>query len=145
MVAGIMYSRVRIFLLVLIALAALLSPVSALALPPGGTFVDDDGNPHEGYIEAIAAAGITSGCNPPINDKYCPDRNLTRGEMAVLLAKTLGLSSDGGRDWFSDDNGSPFENRINQLAAAGITIRSSAHTRRLLAGRWRPSWYVPIT
>ncbi len=121
MVAGSMYSRVRIFLLVLIALAALLAPVAALALPPGGTFIDDDGNPHEGYIEAIAAAGITSGCNPPINDKYCPDRNLTRGEMAGLLAKTLGLTSDGGKDWFSDDNGSPFESRINQLAAAGIT------------------------
>ena len=33
-------------------------------LPPGGTFTDDNGNEHEGMIEAIAAAGITLGCNP---------------------------------------------------------------------------------
>lgn len=32
-----------------------------------GTFTDDDGNVHEGYIEAIAAEGITGGCNPPDN------------------------------------------------------------------------------
>jgi|GEM_PF-1902410 len=122
MVARNMYNRARISLVVLTALATLFAPAVATALPPGGSFTDDDGSPHEGYIEAIAAAGITNGCNPPINDRYCPDRNLTRGEMAVLLARTLGLSSDGGRDWFSDDNGSPFEDRINQIAAAGITL-----------------------
>ena len=36
----------------------------AFDLPPGGTFIDDDGNVHEGVIEAIAAEGITRGCNP---------------------------------------------------------------------------------
>jgi len=40
----------------------------ARALPPGGTFVDDDGNLQEGNIEAIAALGITRGRNPPEND-----------------------------------------------------------------------------
>lgn len=42
------------------------------------------------FIEALAASGITAGCqaNPPL---YCPDRTLTRGEMAVYLAKALGL------------------------------------------------------
>ncbi len=32
-------------------------------LPPGGTFSDDNGNIHEGNIEAIAAEGVTKGCN----------------------------------------------------------------------------------
>ncbi len=41
------------------------------------------------YIEALAAAGITSGCG---NGNYCPDAALTRGQVAVLLAKALGLS-----------------------------------------------------
>ena len=48
------------------------SAVGAGSLPPGGTFFDDNGNIHEGNIEAIAAAGITRGCNPPTNNRYCP-------------------------------------------------------------------------
>ncbi|MGA7280180.1 MAG: hypothetical protein WBZ40_00210, partial [Acidimicrobiia bacterium] len=60
-------------------------------LPPGGSFVDDDGNVHEGGIEAIAAAEITQGCNPPANDRYCPDRVVTRGQMAAFLSRALHL------------------------------------------------------
>ncbi len=42
------------------------------------------------YIEALYASGITAGCgtNPLV---YCPDRSVTRAEMAVYLAKALGL------------------------------------------------------
>jgi parallel beta-helix repeat protein len=93
---------------------------AAGALPPGGTFVDDDGSVHEGYIEAIAAAGITRGCNPT-GDRYCPDETVTRGQMAAFLVRALGLTSTGGRDWFTDDDGSVFEGDINKLAAAGVT------------------------
>jgi len=107
------------------ALAAALLLVGAVAataaLPPDGTFTDDNGNVHEGYIEAIAAAGITKGCNPPVNDKYCPADLVTRGQMAAFLTRTLGLTDDGGKDWFADDDGNVFEQDINRLAAAGIT------------------------
>ena len=42
------------------------------------------------FIEALSQAGVTGGCqaNPPL---YCPDAPLTRGQMAVFLAKALGL------------------------------------------------------
>jgi S-layer family protein len=40
------------------------------------------------YIEALAASGITGGCG---GGNYCPDNPLTRGQMAVFLAKALGL------------------------------------------------------
>ena len=40
------------------------------------------------YIEALSASGITSGCG---GGNYCPDAPLTRGQMAVFLAKALGL------------------------------------------------------
>jgi hypothetical protein len=40
------------------------------------------------FIEALAASGITAGCG---SGNYCPSRYLTRGEMAVFLAKALGL------------------------------------------------------
>ena len=42
------------------------------------------------YIEALVASGATAGCSttPP---QYCPDAPVTRGQMAVFLARTLGL------------------------------------------------------
>jgi hypothetical protein len=99
---------------------ALLLALLLAVLPPGGTFVDDDGNVHEGGIEAIAAEGITRGCNPPVNDRYCPDRTVTRGQMAVFLSRALHLPA-AGRDYFIDDSTSVFEDGINRLAASGIT------------------------
>ena len=39
-------------------------------------------------IEALAASGITSGCG---GGNYCPNQGLTRAQMAVFLAKALGL------------------------------------------------------
>jgi hypothetical protein len=40
------------------------------------------------FIEALAASGITGGCG---GGNFCPDAPLTRGQMAVFLAKALGL------------------------------------------------------
>jgi hypothetical protein len=90
-------------------------------LPPGGTFIDDDGNVHEGGIEAIAAEGITSGCNPPSNNRYCPGQTVTRGQMAAFIVRAIDLSPPV-EDLFADDDGHLFENAINHLATAGITI-----------------------
>jgi len=42
------------------------------------------------FIEAFNSAGITAGCNAS-PAMYCPDRNVTRREMAVFFAKALGL------------------------------------------------------
>jgi len=100
--------------------SALVLAVLMAVLPPGGTFTDDDGNVHEGGIEAIAAESITLGCNPPTNDRYCPDRTVTRGEMAVFISRALGLASTS-TNYFTDDNGHIFEGGINRLRAAGIT------------------------
>jgi len=40
------------------------------------------------HVEALAASGITAGCG---GANFCPDNTLTRVEMAVFLAKALGL------------------------------------------------------
>jgi hypothetical protein len=101
-----------------IALVVAATPAMA-QLSPGGSFVDDDGNVHEGYIEAIRAEDITRGCNPPVNDRYCPDESVTRGEMAAFLTRALGLPP--GTDHFDDDQESIFADDINALAGAGIT------------------------
>ena len=47
--------------------------------------MDDDGNIHESAIDILGTAGVTKGCNPPANDQFCPDRTITRGEMAAFL------------------------------------------------------------
>ena len=104
-----------------IALALILAlPSVALAADPGGTFTDDDGNIFEGWIEAVAAEDITKGCNPPFNDRFCPDLSVDRGAMAAFLKRALDLPNTA-QDFFDDDNNSIFENDINAIAAAGIT------------------------
>ncbi|VAV99448.1 Beta-galactosidase, partial [hydrothermal vent metagenome] len=87
----------------------------------GNTFTDDDGSLFENDIAKLAAAGITQGCNPPTNDRFCPTENVTREQMAAFLVRSLGLTDNGGGNTFTDDDGSVFENDIAKLAAAGIT------------------------
>jgi hypothetical protein len=112
--------RLTAVLLVLASLVVSVSMAVAEELPPGGSFIDDDGNIHEGNIEAIAAEGITKGCNPPTNDRYCPERSVTRGQMAAFLSRALHLSTTS-TGFFTDVGDSVFEADINKLAAAGIT------------------------
>ncbi|MGH8913487.1 MAG: S-layer homology domain-containing protein [Acidimicrobiia bacterium] len=109
---------VAIIVLVGAAVVAWPRQVDAVTLP--GTFIDDNGNIHENGIEAIAAAGITLGCNPPTNNRFCPNDNVTRAEAATFLARALGLPDDGV-DHFTDDDGHVLEGGINRLAASGIT------------------------
>lgn len=186
-------TKQRLLGLVTVATLLLTATVAGAALPPGGTFTDDDGNTHEGNIEAIAAEEITKGCNPPANDlycpddpvtraqmaaflhrafpelpilfpeagsfsdvwdpvvdegtpplfyediewlaqtgvtrgcdppantKFCPDDPVTRGQMAAFLVRAVGYTDDGGGDLFTDDDDSIFESDIDKLATAGVT------------------------
>lgn len=41
------------------------------------------------YVEALKASGITGGCGD--GTAFCPDASLTRRQMAIFLAKALGL------------------------------------------------------
>ncbi len=69
----------------------------------------------------LANEGVTKGCNPPTNDEYCPNSNVTRGQMAAFLVRFLGLTDQNPAIDFVDDNGSIFEDNIEKLATAGIT------------------------
>ncbi len=40
------------------------------------------------YVEAMTAAGITIGCTP---DSFCPNAPVTRGQLALMLGRALGL------------------------------------------------------
>jgi len=87
----------------------------------GNEFVDDDGTVFEGDIDRLATAGVTRGCNPPRNDRFCPDDFVTRGQMAAFLVRALDLTGSDAGDRFGDDNGHVFESDIELLAAAGVT------------------------
>ncbi len=106
--------------LTVVAFSVFATAAASAALPPGGTFIDDDGDVHEGSIEAIYAAGLTVGCDER-GIRYCPDIGVTRGQMAAFLARALNLPASSD-DRFTDDDRSEFEGAINKVAAAGITV-----------------------
>ena len=61
----------------------------ALHLPATSTdyFTDDNSTTFEGNINRLAASGITKGCTPTT---FCPNPNVTRGQMAAFLHRALG-------------------------------------------------------
>jgi subtilisin family serine protease len=77
------------------------------------------------YVTALYESGITGGCSAdPL--LFCPDRGITRAEMAVFLETSLGHPPEAcGETLFTDVNsatvGSAFCGFIETLAADGIT------------------------
>ena len=58
--------------------------------PAAATFADvPTSHPFFRAIEAVAGAGITSGCG---GGNFCPNQAVTRGELAKFLANGLGLN-----------------------------------------------------
>ncbi len=112
--------RYSLLMTAAVMVAAMAAPAAADPLVPGGTFTDDDGNTHEGFIEAVAAERITLGCNPPANTNYCPGQGVSRQQMATFLVRALDLPATS-TDYFTDDTGSVHETNINALRASGIT------------------------
>jgi hypothetical protein len=86
-----------------------------------GYFRDDEESVHQIDIDKLFEAGITKGCNPPLNDQYCPQREITRGEMAAFLRRNLELPA-AETDYFADDSASIFEADINALTEVGIAF-----------------------
>ena len=105
-----------------LALAVVLSAGTALANGASGRFSDDDGSIHETAIEAIAAADVTRGCDPPQNSSFCPEATVTRGQMAAFLARAFTARVPTGEPTeFEDVTGSIFRDDIDWLSSSGIT------------------------
>lgn len=104
---------------------------------PVGTrdhFDDDDGSPHEPWVNSLAEVGIADGTSA---GTYEPGGAVTRAQMAKLLTRAYeyrGTQHDrqaapqaaarrlpDGDDYFSDDDGLVLEPDINKAAAAGFT------------------------
>lgn len=91
-----------------------------LEYPGTGRFGDDDGSVHEGNIEAMAYNGIMEGCDFT-EALFCPFDKVSRAQFAAFLDRALDLPVTD-RDFFEDDNGDPYEESINRVASAGITL-----------------------
>lgn len=93
----------------------------AATTPPAplapGEFRDVTGGAHAAAIKAIALQEVTNGCTAEL---YCPNREITRAQMAALLTRARNLPSTS-RSYFTDVAGSPHAAAINALAAAGVT------------------------
>jgi hypothetical protein len=90
----------------------------ALDLPPSPTdhFEDDDGNPAEKAINALAAAGATRGCG---QGRFCPDRVLTRGEMSSLIVGAMKWVLPANSYPYADLDQSQFGRATKALARRG--------------------------
>ena len=67
--------------------------------PASATFSDVPvGSQGFAQVEALAASGITAGCD---SSHYCPSQPVTRLQMAIYLAKALGLH------WTGDEHVAP--------------------------------------
>ena len=70
-------------------MAAFLVRAFDLPVSTGNSFSDDDDSVFQAEIESLAASGVTSGCS---QDRFCPSRPVTRGEMAAFLVRVLAVT-----------------------------------------------------
>jgi hypothetical protein len=56
------------------------------------------------YISAVMDAGITKGCNPPENDRFCPEDVVTRAQMAAFIIRAIEgePTSSNANPYFAD-------------------------------------------
>lgn len=95
-----------LFLVVLV----LMVPVTVRA---AGGFTDvDDSNVFKDDIQWMADNGITKGCNPPLNDEFCPKDKVSREQMAAFIHR---LSDAGVVDAATLEGAT-----LDEVIAAGI-------------------------
>ena len=75
---------------------------------------------HARFIERMAELGVTEGCGD--GNGFCPDRTVTRAQMAVFLSRAFNLP-DGPDPSFSDVPGNAwYADEVARLTASGITV-----------------------
>lgn len=93
--------------------------------PATGSHFDDVGTQAD-TINALAEAGVVAGCAPR---RFCPQRPVTRAQLAAMLVRALpGLEPVSGTRFRDLPDGYVHTGAINALAAAGIT--QGCDTRR---------------
>lgn len=80
------------------------------------TFADLGDASYVDAVEAIAAKGIINGCD---DEMFCPDREVTRGQLATMLVEALELEPVE-QQRFTDIDSSVHRDNINAIAVHDI-------------------------
>ena len=87
----------------------------------------DSGSFYAAFIERMAELEVTKGCGD--GSGFCPDRNVTRAEMAVFISRAYDLP-DGPDPGFSDvPSDAWYAADVGRLAASKITVGCGDGTR----------------
>ena len=70
-------------------------------------------------INRLATAGVTLGCD---RDRFCPTQTVTRQQMAAFIVRALDLTETSGLRFDDVPAGSTFEDHIDRLATAEVTL-----------------------
>jgi hypothetical protein len=109
-------------------MAAFLVRALDLEDPSAIAFSDTDGHVFEDDISRLAAAGITRGCNPPSNDRFCPDEPVRRDEMATFLSRTYDIHVTGSTTTSSSSTTSSSTTSITTPVTSSSTSTSTSTT-----------------
>ena len=74
---------------------------------------------HAPFIERMAEHGVTTGCGDGTG--FCPDRNVTRAEMAVFLTRAFGLPVDADPGFPDVPGDAWYVAAVSSLVASDIT------------------------
>ena len=99
-------------------------------------YVDDEQSPHEASINDLADAGILTGTGPAT---YSPDRPVTRGQVATMVARTFervaGAGAPAQASFFVDDSFDVHRDTIDRAAEAALLTGTAS-------GRYAPGRVV---
>jgi signal transduction histidine kinase len=87
------------------------------ASPADASFEDTAGRSYEDAVTALVDAGVINGC---LDERFCPERTLTRAQMASILVRGLEVEYTEF-SYFDDLEANVHADNVNALAAAGIT------------------------
>ncbi len=103
--------------------ALIVAPLTAIA---SHSFTDvPDSNTFHSDIEWMKASGVTKGCNPPANTQYCPDDNVSRGQMAAFMNRFAG--------YLGATDGTPAQADNAATADLADTVQNGAITQSKIA------------
>ena len=86
------------------------------------------------YVERLAELEVTVGCRvEPL--RYCPDRPVSRAQMATFLTRAFDLAAAEPAGFTDTEEGSTHAASIDALAAAGVTVGCTTEPLRYCPAR----------
>jgi hypothetical protein len=100
--------------------------------PAPDAFRDDDGHPHEAFIDRAAQLGLASG---RAATEFRPQELTARAQTATFVARLLGRAADGGGSVAAPRWGS----------ASSVTTLPPSLERQMTGSSWRSGCPVPLS